>query len=344
MAKKIFAETEKSERGRGPRTLLVDSELFDRREKFVIAFEGRWGEIGWELNKKCKSEADVIRALRPLDEIAFIREFASLFFEKEMGTVSAATVRRVRAELREVQARRPQAELDKERALQELKRADYVLDHARPKERRLIKRGRKKCRKEASTTFRDWRTLDNAQKELGDQLRRLGARFARQEIIDFCKSKRYSLTPLNLANAVSGLPHMGWRQSMRRSLRLKSTNANGIDYQVFKAICYLTGTLVEKAKRRSENTWIAEFREAILLLPSRHREAREILATQWFFLERAVRHAFRAKPRVKAFPFEITKLYFEQIRSRSQVEWFLAQQVELRLSKRAASMHNSLIK
>ena len=76
------------------------------------------------------------------------------------------------------------------------------------------------------------------QREILEKLLNDGeAHFARTEFVTFCKSGRYSLTPLNTANALAGLPFIGWRQSAKRCKKWeKSAAAKGISYQVFETI------------------------------------------------------------------------------------------------------------
>jgi hypothetical protein len=324
----FFKETGQFEKRPGPHTALADHQILDRREKFVQVFEGLWGEIGWELHK-CKKETDVVRALCPLNEIAFIRELASVFFHESEGPISAATLRECRAELRRAQQSYRDAEVSKQLALAQLERLDAALAEARPSERRVIKQTQEERQKETFRGIQRLQDLSRSQKELQVLLKGLEAGFARQEILKFCKSKRYELTPLNLANAIAGLPYMGWRQSMRRSMKQPRMVADGLDYQLFKAIRYISA----KVKKLSENSLVAEFAEGIRRLPIRYRAPRDKLANQWFFLERAIHTAFKSKPHPRAFPFEIAKHYFREIRSRSQVDRILAQQAELSLSR-----------
>ena len=149
-----------------------------------------------------------------------------------------------------------------------------------------------------------------------ERLRGLEASFARQELLRFLKSDRYELTPLNLANAAAGLPLMGWRRSVSRSKKVPSKIANGLMYQIFKAIRYLVTT----ANRRSENALVTSFRDGIRSLPSRYQLPKSKLAENWFSLERAIRQAYRSDPLPKALICEITKRYFKLIQSQSQVE------------------------
>jgi len=73
-----------------------------QRASLVTAFEGFWGEIGWEL-QKCRKEGDLINALTPLSEISFIQEFTSIVLHKSSGHASSAQLPKVRAELMRVQ-------------------------------------------------------------------------------------------------------------------------------------------------------------------------------------------------------------------------------------------------
>jgi hypothetical protein len=323
----VFAEVTPTEKRRGPHTELTDDQLFGRREQLVQVFEGLWGEIGWKL-QKCKTPADLVRILSPLNE-TFIREMVSVFFHESSEPVSAATARKVRAKWRAGLTPCREAEASKHQVREELKRVDAVLTNSPRNKQRMIKREQKRCRKEASRTTQKWRWLSKTTTALEVQLRGLESGLARQEILRFCKSGRYELTPLNLANAVAGLPYMGWRQSMRRTSNQPSMVANGLDYNVFKAIRFI----VTNANKQSENNLVAEYRHSIPLLPSRYRGPRVELADKWFFVERAIRRAFRSSPHPKALPFEITKHYFKQFRSQSHVELILAKQAKLPLTK-----------
>jgi hypothetical protein len=153
------------------------------------------------------------------------------------------------------------------------------------------------------------------------QLKILEAAFARHELFRFLKSRRYELTPLSLANAAAGLPYMGWRHSMRRNVKVYSVAANGSEYQIFKAVRYLSG--VANKKKKTEREFVADFRENIPSLPSRYRSPREELAEKWLLLERAIQKAYRIylnKHNSKDLAFEITRQYFVQIGSQTNVD------------------------
>jgi len=210
-----------------------------------------------------------------------------------------------------------------------LHKLDGVFTQTRGRSRRIVKQARKLRRKEYWKTSVEHRKLADSEKRLKARLKSLEGSFARQELMRFIRSRRYEVTPVNLANAIAGIPHMGWRQSMRRNVNTPPTTQNGLAYQVFKAIRYTVGTLNGK----TEKHLVKSFRESIQLLPSRYKLPQEEFAKNWLYLERAIRQSLRTKPPRKALPFEITKRYFLQIQSQSHLDIILAEQAQIPLGK-----------
>ncbi|MGP0021257.1 MAG: hypothetical protein ACLPHP_21995 [Candidatus Sulfotelmatobacter sp.] len=61
------------------------------------------------------------------------------------------------------------------------------------------------------------------------------AYFARNELLDFCLSKRYRLTPLDIANALAGLPFICWRRSADRCRKWKG-EPEGLSFGIFRIL------------------------------------------------------------------------------------------------------------
>lgn len=314
---------------RGRPTGLSDAQLHTRRDQFVQIFEGAWFDIYREL-QRCKKPDDLIRIFTPVAKPqTWWHEPLGIFCRASSESASSAALRRVRAELRSVVEPLYRAELLKRGAEEQLHQTNSALANARGSNRRMVKRGRKMKRKEAWKAEVAYRPLAKREKQLRERLIQLEASFARQELFNFLKSERYTLTPSNLANAVAGLPYMGWRRSVSRGKKAVSKIANGTMFQIFKAIRYL----VTNANRKSENELVTSFHDGILSLPSRYQLPKAELAKNWFSLRRAIRQAYRSDPLPKALICEITKRYFALIQSQSQVEVALTEQFKLTLSK-----------
>jgi len=316
-------------RPRGRPSELSDSQLHNRRDQLVQVFEGAWSEIGWEL-QRCKKADDLIRIFEPfaLTE-SWFRDAMIIFCRPSQEPASGATRRKVRAEWHALAKPMHAAEDSNRGAEERLRQVNWALTQVHGSSRRIVKRARKKRRKEAWKAAQQYRTLYNSERRLETRMKDLEASFARQELLSFLKSKRYSLTPLNLAGAAAGLPYMGWRQSMRRNAKVRCAIATGQMYQIFKAIRYLA----TNANKKAENGLVITFEDSIPSLPSRYQLPKAELAEKWFYLERALRQAYRTKLHPKALPFEITKRYFKQLQSQSQVEMVLAEQARITLSK-----------
>jgi len=326
-------------RPRGRPTELSDPQLHSRRDQLVHIFEATWGEIGGELSK-CKKADDLIRILTPVAVPgSWFRDATELFWHP--SSEAASSLRKVEAELKTLAEPMRVADESNRHATEQLQKVVSALTQAHGRSRRIVKRARKKRRKEFCKAAQPYRTLSNRHRSLETRLRDLRAAFARQELLRFLKSKRYSLRPLALANAAAGLPYMGWRQSMRRSVKAPCVIAEGPAYQVFKAIRYLAAS----ANKKTEHGLVISFEDSIPSIPSRYRLAKTELAEKWFYLERALRRAYRSKPHPKALPFEITKLFFRQVnKSHSYVEMVVAEQAQLTLSEAKKRPQKNMIK
>jgi hypothetical protein len=304
---------------------LDDSILQNHRERLVAIFEGSWGEIGWKL-RKCRKPDDLVSMFSELPGAVF-QDVIAVFCIPSTLPASSASLRNARRELRAlVKPHRNAYELNRQ-AEERLRRVQRALPQAKGSERKLVRKEFVKSKKEFEQMRAPWQSIAERERDLTVHVKLLEASFARRELFRFLKSRRYELNPLSLANAAAGLPYMGWRQSMRKCVKAQSMSAEGYQYQVFKAIRYLTST----ARNKAEKVLVEHFRESIPMLPHRHQLSKIELAEKWFFLERALRETCRAKSHPKSFPFEITKSYFKQMQVQSATTVLLAERAKLSL-------------
>jgi len=312
--------------GRGRRSQISDPNLHNRREQLVQIFEACWGEIGWKI-RKCKTPDDLIPIFSALPAGMSEDRIMAFNMLSATQTVSADALRMADKQSRAL-VRPMMAAQEEESAAEKrlnLVRAAMGQGQGTEEQLTLVKEELEKSEKETQEKQEKYWNLMSQDNRLRERLRFDGGRFARQEMLHFLRSKRYELTPLSLANAVAGLPYMGWRQSMRRCSKDSSLIVNGSKYQVFKAIRYL----LSKVQRKSDESLVEFLREAIPKLPYRYRLAKTELASGWYFFERALRLARQEQPNSKAFVFEVTKHFFKQQRVLSHLDIFLAEQRKL---------------
>jgi hypothetical protein len=292
-----------------------------------------WSEIGWGL-QTCKKPDGLIRVFKPLTQ-TFAENLISVFCRRKGRFEFDATLGENRKKWRSRVEQSRNAEALMQRSHEQLQRLDAALAQASRRQRESISPEREKWSREADRTAQEARRAREAEREQWARLQHLEATFAREELFQFLKSGRYSIEPFSLANAVAGLPYMGWRQSMKRCLIMpryghnQTAAVDGLTYQTFKAI-RLLGT---DANKKSLDTVVVSFREGILLLPTRHRQARAELAQNWFYLERALRKACKVPRHPMQLPFEIQKQYLKEVRSKSPVDIVLAESAEIELKR-----------
>jgi hypothetical protein len=107
------------------------------------------------------------------------------------------------------------------------------------------------------------------------------AHFARVEFLQFCRSRRYRLNPLNVANALAGLPFIGCRHSIKRC-RKWPDNSGGLSYGIYRILQRIGSGNI----RRSEL-----IRDAERFLRGRHPGksfAIPDLREHWYYLRRSI--------------------------------------------------------
>jgi hypothetical protein len=323
-AEYAFSAPEPERRRLGRRSLIDDPTLHNRRDRLVQIFEGLWGEVGLALQRIRKPE-DLVTVFKILEGKVW-DDFISALWTPSDHSGSTRALAKIRLEYRQIGKPMRVASEANHIAHERLEHARAALSQeASRRERKLVRKEYAKRWKEGRQTAEECKKLNSRDNALRAQLKLAEASFTRREVFRFIKSKRYELNPLNLANAVAGLPFMAWRQSLLRCAKEESLSANGTQYVVFKAIRYLVSTV----KRNSIQEFVNHFHAGVPQLPSRYRLARSDLSEKWLFLERALREVYRARIHPRALPFEITKRYFRQMRAQTHADTLLAERAKL---------------
>ncbi len=156
-------------------------------------------------------------------------------------------------------------------------------------------------------------------RSLTDGLMAAQSFFAHDQIVEFCRSGRYSLNPLNLANALAGLPFIGYRQSTKRCRKWKeSTGQRG--YRIFRLIRRIFD---ECGWGRSSERKFLRWVEAN---KSKRNPAISELSKNSYFLRAAIKAASNhneAPP--NRIPYVITSQYFSHLENPSTAEKILEQ-------------------
>ena len=314
----LFGPPEPTGRRRG-RPTIADNFLLGHRNWWLSFFEECWPEIGFGLlairKRKTGTIEDVrkvFQSLRGGSRSDHVRAFLCGSPEKTDGKTLRANQRAVselRTEIQKLEDRRSELEW-------RCAEAERALAQASEQEKETI-------RTLADARNQSLRELDEKLAHSQAQLKELEQRLENQQtywfcsqLLDFLCQARYAVRPLPLANAMAGLPGMGWRASFARTSRMKRSPGEArFAYRVFETISRMW-------RRRPRNLQTAPtkfFREQILRMPDDRTGIRGDLCRDWRDLRLAIEESWNARHSEDFMPYAIT-LAFLRNRLRPKTE------------------------
>lgn len=302
---------------------IADGVLLSARDALYFILEQQWAVVGWELQQAC-TVADVRAALDPLKTSDYSRLEVFKRDHKTDGTTSAK-LRRARLAIKDAESKWRFAYEKLEASRQSAERARVALQQVKstPDEA------------EISTLCEQWerelmeataklRECDWGLEALRNDLKLQEADFAQSELLKFILSERNELTPLNFANAMAGLPFIGWRQSNKRCSGHEPKSSYGFVYQRF--------LIVEKivSQPTSSADEVVQKMRAHLLDKATHKDfAYEELRDYWYYLKCAIESVYAKKPHSGAMPFRIFAEYQRRAAIRSALDLLLEEENRL---------------
>jgi hypothetical protein len=247
--------------------------------------------VGWELTK-LRLEGDVTdarHALQPWERFADHSEYIVkvLLWPSESGA-SAIELESMNKRLTDLGHAIREASDSRQNYKHRLEEVETAL-------RQVIAVSEKReLRNERAKRFLEWESADEECKSLNEQRTLLDralkdghAHFARSELVAFCKSSRCKLNPLKTANALAGLPFIGWRRSAKVCAESRYEIGGSLPYQIFKVIDRIINN-------RPWGTELIEFvKQNLTPKKSSEREAISELRRNWTFLKEAIATVLR---------------------------------------------------
>jgi hypothetical protein len=327
MANNIQAEDaeEGLESALGRKQAIDDGRLWGQRDALLFLVEVTWPDIGGKL-PRIKTPSDVYEALKVWEvQNRHNTSYVAQTLLRSSASPATANVlnerRRRRDELHAAYLEAEKSRNECRRALETAQRAlspDLTDSDKASVEEQIAKRTERLVKAEADLTTAQTRDL-----EMQGLIEQGEAYFARAEFARFCKSKRYRLTPLNVANALAGLPYIGWRQSMQRCQRQVCPGVNGGAMQEFNAIRQVVQT-------RSRKSQLVKHAEQWLVSNGKtksHTVAE--LRKNWYYLQKAIKAALEARTRRRDLPYVITKDYRDRQARATNVDRLFAEEEAL---------------
>lgn len=220
---------------RGPGRPTIDDEvLIETRDGIVWLLSVAWGDIGWQLPRATALE-ELRAALEPLRGHAN-DQYVTVFLRRTFVVSTAEEVRAARKNLGKAIEENRLAREQHENCLAESRMAEFAMNDAELGKQGIF----------FVELLRRWRERAGSQKaleatelaigSLDHDLRDREAGLALSELLNFITKKKYARNPLSLANAMAGLPDMGWAQSYTRCSAMQCGSWPQFQYRLFSTI------------------------------------------------------------------------------------------------------------
>jgi len=226
-------------RPRGYPERIDDGRLRGVREHLVWLLETTWHEVGCML-PSVKTEPQLRLALKAWEKRVEQEEHVVKALLRPTGKTATSTLlnrqRRQQDELhhRVLSAEKELAECwDSLHLFMQIPASDSDLP---PAEQDVICEAVNERARRLAHAGNEYLSLSHREEELGRVVRDGEAYFARTELLRLCKSQRFTLNPLNVANGLAGLPFIGCRRSAKRCRDWPAQGLGGTSVQVFQII------------------------------------------------------------------------------------------------------------
>lgn len=264
--------TRRAKNASSGRPTLEDHWLRANRDSLVDMLSCWWAEVGWQLTRATTRE-ELGAALRPLKEHSNRHLISRLL----LPSSDAATAEDIRGERRvygEAISNIYEADSRERRGSDLVREAEYAQSQVGPEDKdaaKTVALQLSKRKAEWETAKREVERSRVAQQTLQEKLDRMEAGYAQGELLMFIEKRfikgRYARNPLNLANAMAGLPYsqgvhfLGAWQSYVRCSKFDYPWPH-FRFQVFQ-----TSESLWKGSQKSGLAPVEFFREGIRALP-----------------------------------------------------------------------------
>ena len=309
----IPAEDEKLRKGGRP--TIGDNSLLGSRNQWWAFLERCWPEVGWPLSQIRKRRASTIADVREVFETVEGKpqcDHARVFLRGEPQRITVQALRKqtiastkLRYDVQDMQNKRPELQrlcLEAANALSQASEAQNATIQTE-----LVRRIHAVKQHEESFDAKERECI-----ALEKQVRDGEAYLYCSELLDFLQSegKRVrAITPVNLANALAGLPYMRWRQSDTRCSKMMADDFGQHPYEVFQLI----KRLLRRIGVKHGKSLLGAFRSELLKMPKKENYPRDSICEQWRDFRLAIEEVSKSKHQSGFIPYAITSAFLRNV-------------------------------
>ena len=312
----------------GPHTI-ADNFLLGRRNWWLGFFEEHWPEIGWPLlrirNRKTATVQAVQESFKPLEGKSNC-EMAAPFWNESVLPTSGPELRKNRVKLCKLQNAVQDMQSKREDQNRACAEAEAATKQSKVKERPVVLAEFERRRDVLDRIEKELKSTQKERDALEKAVRDQEAFWYCSQLLDFLQSRRRAVDPLNLANALAGLPEMRWRQSLTRCAKMPNDSLPRFPYAVFQVIAKIWS----QRKLPFREGPVEFLRSRLLALPKEYQYTREQLWDAWRDLRLAIESCAKLRFSDPQYPFSLTRVFLGNLqRQKSQVDRILDAQERL---------------
>ncbi len=305
----------------GPRRrkpIIEDGRIWNDRDHLVWLLEVTWPDVGGRL-PRIKTPADVLEVLQAWQGRSN-NYIVETLLRKESSPATATILNRQRHQLGSLHIKSLEAWESREKCRESLEVAERAFSpQLTEREKSIVEEQRTKRAAKLVQADKLYAASKDREDKLDKLLKEGEAHFARVQFIEFCQSRRYRLTAVNTANALAGLPFIGWRQSSLRCAQQQAQGANGGAMQVFDTIRRIVASRTRKSLLVDHaGQWLKSQRG------SKSFGVTE-LKKNFYYFRAAIEMVLKSNPRGRDLPYAIAKEYWERKNHISNIDILFAE-------------------
>jgi prefoldin subunit 5 len=292
--------------------------LWGVREHLVWLIEATWDQAGVEL--PTIKTAEQIPSVLQIWKERSTEQVVSTLLRPSSTRATSKQLRAQRRELEKLNEKVRSAQEEVERRIESIESAMRI-DATQMSEgdQSVVDEQIRKRAAAAAHAGNEYVAVRDRQQNLEILLKDGEAYFARAELFHFRQSKRYRLNPLNIANALAGVPFIGWRQSVKRCKKWESAGEKGVSFQVFEIIRRIVAANARRAELvRDAERWLRNRR-------SGESAGMADLHKNWYYLRRSIQTELDKGTRTRNLPSAISKEYWRRKSNPSAVDLAFAE-------------------
>jgi hypothetical protein len=309
--------------GKRGRPTVPDNFLLGARNSWLYYLEEAWPEIGLPLLNIRKAGIGTIEDIQKIFEPVQSKDncdHGKAFLHGSPQPVEGKELRRTRIrnsalsyEIQEMQSQHSEL-------LRSCVEAENTLRHVDEQEKEIVQTEIKRRKESLLQLEEGLRQAESKSNKLNKVVLSAETYWYCSQLLAFLSGKkRYAVTPIKLANALAGLPQMGWRESFIRCSKMQRCSSARLPYRVVQVV-----SCIWRGKPRGLEAAPTEFfRAKILELHKKDDDIRETLRRAWRDLRLAINECWNQHSDSFA-PFAISSAFLRnRLRSKTAAERIL---------------------